>query len=359
VKVAIIGGGVAGLATGWRLAQRGVEVNVIERGEPGAGATRAAAGMIAVAGETAGAPAAEIEFARHASRLWPSFARELEAESGANVSYLRNGAILVPGADEDFVEGDGVAQIGLADARALEPMLTGEFPRILWASGEAQVDNRALGPALARAFQNAGGRIVHEDALALASNDERVVGVKTATGNLAADAVVIAAGAWSSRVEGIPPELRVVRPVKGEMIALAGTGGRLSRVVRAADAYLVPRGQSVFVGATMEDADFDTTLSESAAVRLHRAATMLIPALAGWSRAEHWTGFRPGSPDGLPILGQTSTRGLFAATGQFRNGILFAPGLAELVSRTVLDGVPVPDEFNPCRFAAGVGACAQ
>jgi glycine oxidase len=358
VKVAVIGGGVAGLATGWRMAQRGTEVVVIERGEPGQGATRAAAGMIAVAGETAEAPQAEAEFARHASRLWPSFAAEVEAVSGLDVSYLRNGALFLP-PDHRAVKGDeGVFVVSSERARLLEPMLTGAHARFLWAPDEAQVDNRALGPALARALVESGGRIVPEEARSLVVQNGRAMGVQTSSGVVAADVVLVAAGAWSARIEGIPAELKRVRPIKGEMIALSGAGEKMSRVVRSADAYLVPRGSSVFVGATVEDVGFDTTLTQSAADRLHRAAVELLPALAEWNVVEHWTGFRPGTPDGLPLVGATSVEGVFAATGQYRNGILFAPALAELACRAVLDGAPVPIEFNPRRFAPGAGACA-
>jgi len=243
-------------------------------------------------------------------------------------------------------------------AWSIEPMLTGSHAEFRWAPDETQVDNRALGPALARALVEARGRIVLEEARALDIRSGRATGVHTTGLPVAADVVLVAAGAWCARIGDIPDEFNAVRPVKGEMIALAGAGGVLSRVVRSTEAYLVPRGANVFVGATVENVGFDPALKRSAAERLHRAAAALIPVLAKWGIVEHWTGFRPGTPDGLPMVGPTSMEGVFAATGQYRNGILFAPALAELACRAVLDGAPVPNEFNPRRFVRSAGACA-
>jgi glycine/D-amino acid oxidase-like deaminating enzyme len=314
--------------------------------------------MIAAAGETTAANTGEGQFARYASGLWPSFAEELEGASAATVSYIRNGAVFVVGPGDAFTVGEGVSKISADAARTIEPMLTGEYDEIFWAPDEAQVDNRALGPALTRALVRAGGRILRESAIMVETKNGRATGVRTGAERVNADAVVMAAGAWCSHIGGVPEELRAVRPIKGEMIALAGVGGPLTRVVRSADCYLVPRGARIFVGATVQDAGFDTSLTPIAARQLQRSAVALVPALAEWSVVEHWTGFRPRTPDDLPVLGPTSVEGLFAATGQFRNGILFAPALAEVVSRAVLDRQPVPIEFSSHRFATGVDVCA-
>jgi glycine oxidase len=362
MKVAIIGGGIAGLAIGWRLAQAGADVTIIERAEPGAAATRAAAGMIAVAGETAGAPQAEIEFARHASDLWPVFASELESASGQRVSYLRNGALLVLKAGEAIQNELGVTLVSRNEALALEPMLTGEYARIALAPREAQVDNRALGPALAQAFTRAGGKLVRDAAAAIIVDRGRAVGVACARDHHKADAVLVAAGAWSAGLQNLPRELRAgVKPIKGEMIAVAPAepGPRLGRVIRSARAYLVPRGDRIVVGATVVDTGFDASLSGAVARELFDAAVELLPGLASWNCAEHWAGLRPGSPDNLPLLGKTSVEGLYAATGQFRNGILFAPAIADLLCRVILRQASVPVEFDPRRFGSAADTCAN
>jgi glycine/D-amino acid oxidase-like deaminating enzyme len=114
--------------------------------------------------------------------------------------------------------------------------------------------------------------------------------------------------------------------------------------------YLVPRAKRLLVGATMEEAGFDTSLTRAAARDLHARAVALMPALAQWDFADHWAGLRPGSPDGLPMLGPTVVEGLYAATGQFRNGILFAPAVAELLCRLILERPAERLVFDPRRF---------
>lgn len=361
MKVVVIGAGVAGLSVGWRLAQAGTDVTVIERAEPGGGATGAAAGMIAVAGEAGVSGSAEAELSRRSAELWPGFAKELEEASGHGISYLRNGALILVDPDGGELPGPELAKpVDAARARILEPMLTGEYAyeRILWAPGEAQVNNRALGPALAAAFANAGGKLVRGDAVAsIVKTHDRVAGVSGVRTRYGADAVIVAAGAWSSQIDGLPEEIRGgVKPIKGEMIALTSGGDarRLTRVIRGEDVYLVPRGEKILAGATVADVGFDSSLSEDAAHSLFNSAVALIPSLESWSVAEHWVGFRPATQDRLPLIGPTSIDGLFAATGQYRNGILFAPAMAEILCRIVLERAPVPSEFDPRRFVQGV-----
>jgi glycine oxidase len=234
-------------------------------------------------------------------------------------------------------------------------MLTGEYARILWAPHEAQVDNRALGPALAAAFARTGGKLVRGDAAAsVVTVKGRVVAVSGVRTRYSADAVVIAAGAWSSQIDGLPTEIRdSVRPIKGEMIALASQDDtrRLTRVIRGANVYLVPRGNRILAGATAVDVGYDPTLSEDVAGALFNGAVALAPVLAGWRIAEHWVGFRPATRDRLPLIGRTSLEGLFAATGQYRNGILFAPAMARILRDIVLGRASTPSEFDPRRFS--------
>ncbi len=360
MKVVIVGAGVAGLSVGWRLAKAGADVTVIERGVPGAGATGAAAGMIAVAGEALTCTGAEERLSRQSAALWPSFATELEEMSGQDVSYLRNGALIIlgPGDSRAPLDRALVEAVDIVRARSLEPMLTGDYTRILWARDEAQVNNRVLGPALAAALGRAGGELVRGDAISsIVKVHDRVVGVDGVRTRYSADAVVIAAGAWSSQIEGLPAEVRgSVKPIKGEMITLAPQtkARRLTRVVRGGEVYLVPRGDRILAGATVADVGFDLRLSKDAARTLFNAAVRLAPSLAEWKVEEHWAGFRPTTEDRLPLIGRTSLDGLFIGTGQYRNGILFAPAMAEILSRIILERGPTPAEFDPRRLAQGV-----
>ncbi|HJW41403.1 MAG TPA: glycine oxidase ThiO [Rhizomicrobium sp.] len=359
MKVLIVGAGVAGLGIGWRLRQSGAEVTILERGQAARGATWASAGMIAVAGEMSAAPTAEMEFAWHASRLWPDFAAEVESTSGLEIGYRRDGALMVALDAAPLEAAPGVARLTSAEARAKEPMLAGDIQRALWAPDDAQVDSRTLGQALARAFVRAGGTLsLNEPVVRFEVVEGAVTSVHSPVGRHEADSYVLAAGAWSGAFGGLPDEaLPPVKPIKGEIIAIAPpAGASLPRhVVWGNEVYLVPRRDRLLIGATEADIGFDTSVTGAAADWLSSHAIRLMPALAQWSVVERWAGLRPGSPDGLPMLGPSALDRLFIATGQYRNGILFAPALAENMSRLVMGHAEGISAFDPRRFHKGQG----
>jgi len=342
----IIGAGVAGLGIGWRLVQASVSVTIIERDSPASGATFAAAGMIAATAEMGHAPPAEMAFAAHARALWPGFAAELEAASGTAIDYRQNGALMLEAARPATLP-PGTVWLDGAAARQRAPLL-GEVAGAIWAPDEAQADNRALGRALAAAFTAAGGVLVTgAEVTAITSG-----GVMTAAGLHAADAVILAAGAWGGRVH----EQVKVSPVKGQMIALTPPPGVAlpGPVIWGNGVYLVPRnlpdGQGhLIVGATVEQVGYDLHLTASARDDLHSRAVALAPSLKDWALTDQWSGLRPGSPDGLPLLGQLAD-GLFVAGGQYRNGILFAPAIADHMRDLVLGRAAVIPAFDPRRF---------
>jgi glycine oxidase len=356
MNVVIIGAGVAGLSIGWKLVQGGAKVLIVDRAQPARGATWAAAGMIAPTAETEHGPQSESEFARWSASLWPSFAEEVEAASGAKIGYMRDGALLVAMNEDDMRDYSKRASATLIDADELhkrEPLL-GNVAGALWDSEEARVDNRALGLALERAFVRDGGRLSPNEA-AVSIEVDNGLGVRTPFANYGADKAVVAAGAWSSGLDMTTPVLPPVRPVKGEMLALLPPSGVSlpAPVIWGNGVYLVPRQGRLLIGATAEDIGFDTTTTDKAEDWLFDRALALIPSLRQWTLDDHWSGLRPASPDGLPVLGETRVPGLFVATGQFRNGILFAPAVAEAMSRLVL-GKPAPEihAFSPLRFGA-------
>ncbi|HEX2591403.1 MAG TPA: glycine oxidase ThiO [Rhizomicrobium sp.] len=364
MKVVIVGGGVAGLSIGWRLRQAGAEVVIVERAEPGRGATWASAGMIAASAELGHEDTAESQFARRSSSLWPVFAAEIEQATGVGLHYGQCGALIVASSRVDgeafarrAAQDNEVSWLDRADAEALEPMLFGDFAGALWAPGEAVVDNRALGRALTHAFTRAGGELARvEAAYEVIVEGGKAVGLRTPFRTLGADAVVLAAGAWSGQLTGLPREVTVnVKPVKGEMIALGRPASSLmlAHVVWGNGVYLVPRRDRVLVGATVREAGFDTSTTPEARDWLRARANAVLPSLADWDEIEHWAGLRPGTTDGQPMIGRTSIDNLYAATGQFRNGILFAPAIAESVSRLVLEQKVPPEitAFDPRRFS--------
>ena len=347
MKIVVIGAGVAGLGVGWRLLQAGCEVTILERAQAGTGASWAAAGMLAVTAELEDAAEPERALALRASALWPAFAAELEEASGRAVFLNRDGALLLAG-DEAHLSvmraraGGALRLVDPAEARGLVPLL-GETLGGLWSPEEAHVDNRALGEALTIAFLKAGGVLnLNEAAVKIEGRT-----VLTPYGRYDGDAVLVAAGAWSGLLENIP-----IVPVKGEVIALAPPAGAAlpGPVVWGEHVYCVPRHGRLLVGATMQEAGFDTGITPAGRDQLRASAEKLMPSLKGWALADHWAGLRPKSPDGLPLLGETATQGLFVAGGQYRNGILFAPAIAAEMADLILGKAQVIPAFDPRRF---------
>jgi glycine oxidase len=360
MKVVIVGAGVAGLAIGWRLREAGVEVTVLERAQPGHGATWAAAGMLSTIGENEGEHPTLTAFARYAAEQWPAFAHEIEEASGHGVGYRKDGKLIVAMNDDRLAHlaelaaaHPNVSILSAHDARAFEPLLSSGIAGALHDPSEAQVDNRALGVALTIAFLRAGGTLSANEAVVRIETDgARILGVRTPFDLHQGDAYVLAAGAWTSLIDGLPPEtVPPVVPVKGEMIAL--TGEKLpTRILWGDDVYLVPRAGRLLVGATATQDGFDASLTNEAERHLSSAALALMQTPEAWTIADHWAGLRPGSPDGLPILGRSAMDGLTVASGQFRNGILFAPAVAEAASLLVR-GQACPFDiaaFDPRRF---------
>ncbi len=374
-KVAIIGAGVCGLAIGWRLAQAGATVEVFERGQAGRGATWASAGMLAAAAEAEPGEERLLEITRWSQALWPDFARELEVASGQGLGYRDEGTLVVaPTRDDaarlrttyDYQTGLGLALDWLspAEARRREPFLGANLAAAVFSAADHQVDNRRLAEALRAAFLAAGGCLYEHTAVtAIETTAGRVtgleVGLEVGARRVEADAVVLAAGAWSAELPGLPEAARPpVRPVKGQALALAmdPRAPLLSHVLWAPGIYLVPRaGGSLIVGATVEEKGFDDRLTAGGIFALLEAAWRAVPAIEELAIEEMWVGFRPTSRDDAPILGPTPVDGLLLATGHHRNGILLAPATAEAVSRYILSGdLPAAARpFTLARFAGG------
>jgi glycine oxidase len=286
-------------------------------------------------------------FAREARRRWPEFARDVERASGMTCLYREAGALVIAhddaGARSLRAEAGRLRAIGAeavpldaSQVRDHEPALAPHIAAGLFVSGDADVDNRLLGEALVMAFRRAGGTLRERSRVqSPIVENGRAAGVTTAEGPAHADAVVVAAGAWSGTLPGSPPEaIPPVRPAKGQLIALAPPPGARfpKRIIGDHRVYLVPRGERVLVGATVEDAGFDTSVTAGARAQLVASAARIVPAAGRWPVVEAWAGLRPRSPDDAPVLGETGLPGLFVASGQFRNGILFAPAVAEALA---------------------------
>ena len=357
--VVIIGAGVIGLSIAWRLAAGGASVAVFDRGAAGAGASHAAAGMLAACVEAEPGEEALVALGRASQARWPAFAAELQQASGIDVGLRSEGTLVVALTADDQARlhhqlilqqklGLPLQWISAADPRRREPHLAGKLAGAVLSPEDTQVDNRKLAAALRIAVIAAGAHInEHRPVRAISLIGERADGVLLADGTkVAADVVVLAAGAWSRSIAGMPPELRPpVRPIKGQMLALRmdAAAPLVTHVVWAPGAYLVPRRDGrLLVGATVEEKGYDTSLTAGGMLTLLEAAWRAIPAVEELPIEEMWVGHRPGSRDDAPILGAAPIRGLVYATGHHRNGILLAPVTADAIARLVLDGLAEP-----------------
>jgi glycine oxidase len=347
--VIVIGGGIIGLSLSIELRKKGAAVLVVERGEPGREASYAAGGMLVDCPlET---PAALQSLATASARMYPEFTHELQVESGMSVDLRDQGTILFPSTSHtSHLESEFATQLP-APLSEIEPALA-DLNRPAFYLRERSVDPRALTTAALHAAKHRGVDFSSGDTVtAVNLSDGRVSGVTTNKTSFLASAVVNCAGAWSGQ---IAPHAFPARPVKGQMLCLASPSrSLLKHVIRSPEVYLIPRSDGrIIVGTTVEEAGFDKRTDVTTIQRLHHAAVAMVPELRNAKILEDWAGLRPGTPDGLPILGPTATPGYYAATGHFRDGILLAPITAQVMAQVMEGKNPDHDlaPFSPARF---------
>jgi glycine oxidase len=340
----IIGGGIIGLSLAIALRKRGVSVLVVERGEPGREASYAAAGMIA----DLEAPVPLRALATASAKMYPEFVHELQDESGVNVDLRSQGTlfVLAPDSIHNFTACDSLTA---AQVHEIEPA-AGISASTVVRLEQSSVDPRALVAASLLASKHrevdisSGSEVTN-----LLLVGDRVDGVVTGRTTYPAPLVINCAGAWAGHIH---PHQYPARPVKGQMLAVIG-GPKINHVIRDDEIYLVPRTDGrIVIGATVEEAGYDKRTDPSTIQSLRKAAIKLVPEIAAARIHEAWAGLRPGTPDGLPLLGATCTPGYFVATGHFRDGILLAPITAQVMAQVVMGDTPEHDleAFSPERF---------
>ncbi|MDQ2622827.1 MAG: glycine oxidase ThiO [Actinomycetota bacterium] len=357
----VVGGGLIGLTIAWELNRRGLRPVVFERDLPGAATTSVAAGMLAPVGELDFGEPDLLELNLASARLYPDFVASVEEAGGLDAGHMECGALHVAlDRDEagelrrisELQRGYGLEStwLGPGATRDLEPGVSPSLAGSILVEGDAVVDPRALVAALLPALESAGvevrsGSTVEEllrpDGQPWNPGQEAAVGgVRLQDGTDHFAPVVIAApGADAGRAEWLPDEVRPpVRPVKGQVVELRGSPGDpvISRIVGSERVYLSPRRDGrIIIGATVEEMGFDARVTAGGVHELLREAYRLLPEIAELEFVTAISGFRPGTPDNLPVIGKTSIDGLILATGHYRNGILLAPVSASIVSDLV------------------------
>ncbi len=358
----VVGAGIIGLSLAIELNKQGLRVLVVEKGEPGREASWAAGGMLVdFLLET---PLAMRELATASARMYPEFVHELEDESGLKIDLRSVGTLVLSRVETGLRTGLAGQSPATTRPYALPRPLAELEPALHAANGsslhfiplyvkERCVDPRDLTAAAVAAARHRGVDFSHGDhVLSVEVAGGQVSGIRTNKTEFAAGMVVNCAGAWAGQ---IGPHPFPTRPVKGQMLCVVMPEKELVRhVVRAPEVYLIPRSDGrMLIGATAEEAGFDKRTVPETIQKLRQAALDLVPKLADARILEAWAGLRPGTPDGLPILGATPTPGYFVATGHFRDGILLAPVTAEVMGQMMIGQKPQIDVsgFSANRFA--------
>ena len=353
----VVGAGLVGLGAAWEMAQQGWQVLVVERGEAGAGASRAAAGMLAPTAEVSYKEEALLKLNRQSLAMYPAFVERLEQCSGMGVDYRIEGTLVVA-LDRDDTEalerlhqhqrrlGLPAEHLSSEAATAKEPALGPNVHSALWCPDDHQVDPRLLVGALVQALARAGGSLRTGCAVeSLVVEQGRVIGVEVADGEvIKASRVLVAAGAWSRKLGGVARDLLPgVRPIRGQMIALSMEPGALcTHVVRAPDAYMVPKSDGrLLIGATMEEMGFDPRLTAGGVFELLRGAWEAMPGIYDLPVVDMWSGFRPMTWENEPRVGPSEALGgLWFATGHGRHGVLLTPWTMQRVREMFQEGEP-------------------
>jgi glycine oxidase len=339
-SVAVVGGGIIGLATAWRCVQRGYRVSVYDPA-PATAATGVAAGMLAPAGETRFGEEPLHRLLRLGAGRWPGFAADLTAATGHDLGYRDDGTLVVALTDDDMRAvnrlvdfhrrvGLAVEPLGASVLREREPLLSPRIRGGAHVPGDRQVDPRRVAAALRTAVAAAGGALIEH----------------SGRSTMDADVTVVAAGhATAALAPGLP-----VRPVKGQILRLRAPEAGLRHVIRGSagnrSVYIVPRADGeIVVGATEEERGTDTAVTAGGVLELLRPAVDLVPALAEYELVEACAGLRPATPDNAPIVGRLGARTI-VATGHYRDGVLLAPVTADAVADLIATGA-VPPEFEP------------
>ena len=364
MKITIVGGGIIGCATAYELAKAGCAVTLFERATPGAEASGAAAGLLTPLGDSRGSTYDQLRV--ESWRLYPALVDELRQRTGIDVEYVTRGTIY-PLFDADDVRqaearvaGREVDEFGIeawdtADVRVREPALATRVRGAMFVGAEHWVNNQRLVVAYAQAAVAAGVVLRAGTSVSrVLVEDGRAHGVVADGDRWDADAVLLAAGAWTAPLAASFGARLRLEPARGQMIALAHVPPVLNHAVHADDIYLVPRPSGeLLIGATVERVGFQRSVTAEGIATMLGAATALVPSLGPLPITRTWYGFRPWAPDSMPILGPwPDVDGLWVATAHFRSGILLAPITALVMTEWMTSGAPRLDlgAFAPERF---------
>lgn len=364
-RVVIVGGGVIGLLTAFNLATQGQSVVLLERAGLGQESSWAGGGIVSPLYPWRYSPAVTA-LAHWSQDFYPQLAQRLFAATGVDPEVHTTGLYWLDLDDEAEAlawaarEGRPLSKVDVSAAHDAVPVLGRGYSQAIYMADVANVRNPRLVKSLKAALQALPGVTIHEqcEVAGFVLEGDTAVGVETTAGRVLGDQVVLAAGAWSGELLGTLGLALPVEPVKGQMILYKCASDFLSSMVLAKGRYAIPRRDGhILIGSTLEHEGFDKTPTETALESLKASAVELIPALAGAEVVGHWAGLRPGSPEGVPYIGEVpGFNGLWLNCGHYRNGLVLAPASSQLFTDLLLGRAPIiePAPYAPAgRLSAG------
>lgn len=353
---AIVGAGVIGLMTARELQAEGMRTVVIDRRQAGRESSWAGGGILFPV-EPGDLPEAGMSLVEWSRSRYQYLCESLRHETGIDAEWLPSGALIF-GSGQNREIAAWTSRFGLetntlsgADAAGLAAPVNPECGEAVWLPSVAQVRNPRLMAALKRAYLQAGGMLLeHVEIERVHIQSSQVGGLVSDSHTIDAQRVVIAAGAWSSRLLGEAASSLKIEPVRGQMLCYKTEPGWLKPIIMDEEHYLIPRKDGrVLAGSTVERTGFDTSVTEEARRTIHAAATRLVPGLESAEIEAHWSGLRPGNANGLPTVAiHPGIKGLYVNAGHFRNGLVMAPASARLMADLILERSPIVD---PAPFA--------
>lgn len=353
----VVGGGVIGLLSALELRQAGASVLLVERGKIGRESSWAGGGILAPIYPW-DYPEPISLLAKWSQQQYIRLAKIIFAETGIDPEHTNSG-LLINGTDAAAAAKNWARQFGyrleIVDARQVQELAPNinptAFPRSFWLPDICQVRNPRLLKGVTKLVRAAGVVVQEETEIQrILTEKGRVVGVAARARVLHAKSIVIACGAWSTKVlAGWSSAVRI-RPIRGQILLLKCRPGFLTPILYSDRKYLIPRRDGrILVGSTLEDVGFRKQTTATAQRLLLRAAADMVPALADYPLEMHWAGLRPGTEHRLPYIGAIpGVTGLFVNSGHFRNGLLLAPASA-LLLRELVQGTATT--FDPKPFA--------